>query len=363
MELILIDKNQKEYRLREHSVTLGRSKLNSIVIDDPYISRKHCQITRIKDKFYLEDLKTKNGTFVNSKKVEDHLELSNGDRITLYKKGPEFSVRIIKLPAEEDLITHVKIQKQIEKSVLKKVLIAASSGFIIIVVFLMAMFFYFNSAEKNKLAGKGVEKDLANLMYNKYHEENFKTDMVMIHKIEKYMDYYEKSGTFKIGLARREKYIDIIENIFRKRNIPVDLSYIAFVESNYDPYAYNPVSGARGMWQFMPDTAREYGLKVNRKVDERTDPVKSTEAAAKYISDLIAVFGVSSFTLSLAAYNVGDGSLRMSLQSLEDPVNDRNFWYLYQHNLIPDETKEFVLKILALMILNEKYAGLENKKK
>jgi pSer/pThr/pTyr-binding forkhead associated (FHA) protein len=364
MKLILIDKkNNKEYELKDNAFTIGRNKINNIVINDPFVSRKHCQIVKVKDKFYLDDMKTKNGTYLNNKRIKNHVELSNGDEISLYNNGPKFSIKIINNQPEEDLLTQVKIQKQIEKSILKKIIfISALLFFLLIFFFVIVLVIYINSIQK-KNKNYNVSKDLTYLMYDKYHEPDFKADTVLIKKIENYVSYYERSGSFKIGLERRKKYIGLIEEIFKKHKIPPDLSFIAFVESNYDPYAYNSYSGARGLWQLMPGTARQYGLIVNRKIDERTDPAKSTEAAARYLSDLIAIFGGASFTLSIAAYNVGDGALRMSLQKLEDPINDRNFWYLYQHNLIPDETKEYVLKVLALMILNEKYKRLENLKR
>ncbi|MCG8571037.1 MAG: lytic transglycosylase domain-containing protein, partial [Spirochaetes bacterium] len=146
---------------------------------------------------------------------------------------------------------------------------------------------------------------------------------------------------------------EMIHQIFEESNIPLEFSYLAFVESQYQPKAKNYSSGAKGMWQLMTATARHYGLKVNRKIDERIDPVLSTRAAAAYLKDLVAIFGINNLTLAMAAYNAGDSAIVYSLKKIENPQADRNFWYLYQHNLIPDETKEYVLKVIAVLILNE----------
>ena len=105
----------------------------------------------------------------------------------------------------------------------------------------------------------------------------------------------------------------------------------------------------------MPATAKQYGLQINEIVDERLDPLKCTQAAALYLKDLISIFGKQSFLLVLAAYNAGDGAILYSLKQIHDPTKDRNFWYLYKNNLIPEQTKQYVIKIVALIILKDYY--------
>jgi membrane-bound lytic murein transglycosylase D len=93
-------------------------------------------------------------------------------------------------------------------------------------------------------------------------------------------------------------------------------------------------------------------LKVNNKVDERLDAQKSTEAACKYIRDLILDFGSgSSVMLALAAYTLGPAKVKAAVRKVSDPNKQRNFWYLYRVRAVPPETREYVPKVLAAMII------------
>jgi membrane-bound lytic murein transglycosylase D len=104
----------------------------------------------------------------------------------------------------------------------------------------------------------------------------------------------------------------------------------------------------------MPKTARDYGLEVSVHRDERTDPEKSTYAAAAYFKDLIAIFGSkSSVMLCMAAYNAGETRIINALKRINDPVNDRDFWYLYKKKWLAEETNEYIPQILALIIISE----------
>jgi membrane-bound lytic murein transglycosylase D len=105
------------------------------------------------------------------------------------------------------------------------------------------------------------------------------------------------------------------------------------------------------MWQFRPATAREYGLVITSNRDDRLDPVASTRAAAEYLRDLLAVFGHNSISLVAAAYNAGDSRVRFALRQIEDPGTQRNFWYLSGRRLVPLETREYVVKVLAAVVL------------
>ncbi|RPJ04773.1 MAG: lytic transglycosylase domain-containing protein, partial [Spirochaetaceae bacterium] len=114
--------------------------------------------------------------------------------------------------------------------------------------------------------------------------------------------------------------------------------------------AYNRYSGAAGLWQLLPATARHYGIRVDRGLDQRFEPEASTKAASLYLKDLISIVGKESMLLVLAAYNAGDATIVFALKQIPDPVKDRNFWYLYKNNLIPEETRQYVLRILALIL-------------
>jgi len=127
-------------------------------------------------------------------------------------------------------------------------------------------------------------------------------------RIDYFINHYKKDPTLKVGIINREKYYDMMKEIFSKYKVPFELSYIAFVESNYEETAYNPVSGAKGMWQLMSDTAVHYGLKVNNKSDERTDPEKINRSVSQIFKGLISMFGNDQITLIIAAFNCGDGT-------------------------------------------------------
>jgi membrane-bound lytic murein transglycosylase D len=113
--------------------------------------------------------------------------------------------------------------------------------------------------------------------------------------------------TFKVRLENSYHYIDMVKGIFSEKGIPAEIAYLPMIESGYSPWSIGP-GGTAGLWQFVRSTARSYGLRIDRYVDERKDPVKSTYAAAAYLRDLYSMFG--SWDLTLIAYNAGAGKLR-----------------------------------------------------
>ena len=116
------------------------------------------------------------------------------------------------------------------------------------------------------------------------------------------------------------------------------------IESGYNPLAVSRV-GAKGMWQFMAETARRYGLRVDQWVDERLDPEKSTNAALSYLRDLHALFG--SWQLAQAAYNAGEVKVMRAIKA----ARSNDFWVLARTNLLRRETKEFVPQIHAAAMI------------
>ena len=142
-----------------------------------------------------------------------------------------------------------------------------------------------------------------------------------------------------------------MQKVFEHDHLPPDLAYMALVES---VMGLNDRSraGALGLWQFTPATAKQYGLRVDGKVDERRNARKSTEAACKYIRDLILDFGAgSSVMLAMAAYNLGPAKVKQAVRAVSDPIKQRNFWYLYRIRALPVETREYVPKVIAAMII------------
>ena len=134
----------------------------------------------------------------------------------------------------------------------------------------------------------------------------------------------------------------VIKGIFQSQGLPTSLIGVAAVESGFNPAALSP-KGAAGLWQFMPGTARQYGLVVNANQDDRFDVLKSTAAAAQYLHALHDQFG--DWPLALAAYNAGPNRVVHGI----DRINARNFWALSRDFALPDETRDYVPRVLAVM--------------
>lgn len=149
-----------------------------------------------------------------------------------------------------------------------------------------------------------------------------------------YTQWFERSG----------KYISMMEEEFKKRGLPLDLVYLSMIESGYNQRAYSRAA-AVGLWQFMKGTGRMYGLKVDRYVDERRDALKSTVAAAEYLSDLYKMFG--DWHLAVASYNAGPGKVRSGLKKYKVD----NFWDLAGTKHLRLETKSYVPKLIATIIV------------
>jgi soluble lytic murein transglycosylase-like protein len=141
--------------------------------------------------------------------------------------------------------------------------------------------------------------------------------------------------------ARYSRYGERLTRILREENLPAELLAVAMVESGLNPLALSP-KGARGIWQFMPETAERYGLLVRPDADHRIHPEQSTRAAARYLRDLYQQFG--DWKLALAAYNTGEGSV----QQIIERTGIRNFDEMARRGLLPLETRKYVPAVLAL---------------
>jgi len=152
-------------------------------------------------------------------------------------------------------------------------------------------------------------------------------------------------GITESRLARGGRYLPMILDVFKEKGLPEELVFTAMIESGFNPVAVSR-AGAKGLWQFMAPTARLYGLRVDRWLDERLDPEKSTVAAANYLRDLYTVFG--SWDLAQAAYNAGEVRVRQAIQG----SGSRDFWVLHRRSphLLP-ETKNFVPAIHAATLI------------
>ena len=148
------------------------------------------------------------------------------------------------------------------------------------------------------------------------------------------------------ALGRTVLYFPLIEEYLEERDMPEKLKYLAVVESALNPHAVSPV-GAVGLWQFMPQTGREYGLLINDFVDERKDPNKSTQAALDYLSRQYEKYG--DWALALAAYNSGSGRVSRAIKR----GRSKNFWRIRRY--MPRETRNYIPAYIAATYLMEYY--------
>ena len=155
---------------------------------------------------------------------------------------------------------------------------------------------------------------------------------------------------FARALSRGTRYVPAIQQTLAGRQIPAQLAYLALVESGFNPQARS-TAGAVGLWQFLPGTARDYGLEVSRGIDERRDPWKSTQAAAAYLEDLLAIFGTEDPFLGISAYNAGENRVMAALKQV--PFRERSFWALVRGGLLSGETEQYVPRLLAAIAIAE----------
>lgn len=148
------------------------------------------------------------------------------------------------------------------------------------------------------------------------------------------------------GLTRAGRYLPMIERVFREEGVPLELAYVPLIESAFKPSAKSRVS-AQGVWQFMVPTARDFGLRYDWFIDERSDPEKSTIAAARYLKMLHGLFD-GDWALALASYNGGQGRVQRAVKN--SGLND--FWQLTEKpGWLPRETREYVPMIMAAMVI------------
>jgi membrane-bound lytic murein transglycosylase D len=148
-----------------------------------------------------------------------------------------------------------------------------------------------------------------------------------------------RRSTTEIVLARSTMYMNIFEQYLAAYNLPRELKYLPVIESALNPKAVSP-AGAAGLWQFMPSAGTQFGLKIDRFVDERFDAHKSSEAAAKFLSYLYNKFG--DWQLAIAAYNCGPARVEGVINQMGGV---RNYWYIYDQ--LPRETRGYVPAFIA----------------
>ncbi|MDR2577450.1 MAG: transglycosylase SLT domain-containing protein [Chitinispirillales bacterium] len=407
-------KGESPVLLAKGPTSLGRHQRNTVALpaNDRCVSAYHALIYVTPDKLLLQDMQSTNGTYVNGKRIQGECVVQEGDEIGLGMSGPRFRVvrsggsgvgaadvgvtpkhynaDISKPPVspvnDNSLVTPtvtIKTKPAIPKYIIT-VLIAA----VMLTALILVMMFTSGGTGKTKppsspspkftfthgeissediddehaSTGRGgmstdrsIVEERIDVILRRFGERDYQIPAEMIERVEYYLNQYtgRRRRTIAMFMERRKQYFPMIRRVFTEKNIPLDLAYVSIVESGLDPYALSH-AGAKGLWQFMPRTARAYGLEVSAHRDERTDPEKSTYAAAAYFKDLIAIFGArSSVMLCMAAYNAGETRIINALKRIDDPVNNRDFWYLYRRKWLAEETNEYIPQILALIIVSE----------
>lgn len=160
-------------------------------------------------------------------------------------------------------------------------------------------------------------------------------------KVKAYIELYAKRRRDQVErmLGQSEYYFPIFEQALDARNMPHELKYLPVIESAFNPVALSR-AGASGIWQFMYYTGKRYGLEINSYVDERRDPVRSSEAAVKFLEDLYKIYG--DWHLVIAAYNCGPGNVNKAIRR---SGGKRDFWQIFYH--LPRETRGYVPAFIA----------------
>ena len=162
-------------------------------------------------------------------------------------------------------------------------------------------------------------------------------------RVQTYLNWYKRNPNYiERVMNRGQRYLHYISNELETRGMPMELALLPIVESAFDPFAYSH-GRASGIWQFIPATARQYGLKQNWWYDGRRDPVAATQAALNYLEYLHQLFD-KDWLLALAAYNSGQGTVRQAIRRNAERSQPTDFWSLR----LPRETRAYVPQLLAI---------------
>jgi membrane-bound lytic murein transglycosylase D len=182
----------------------------------------------------------------------------------------------------------------------------------------------------------------------KLENNYFDIPVVYNDSVKKWIHYFSNRGRdyFETYSARGGRYAPLLGNMLEDNGLPRDLIYLAMAESGFQTKAKS-YAKAVGLWQFIPSTGRNYGLKIDWYIDERRDPIKSTIAASKYLKKLYEDYG--DWEIAASAYNAGEGKVNRAIARYKTD----NFWDLRKGRYLKSETRNYVPKIMALAILGK----------
>ena len=322
-------------------ISIGRDDSCDITLDHGMVSRNHAEIDFSKSGIRINDLGSTNGTFVNGSQTQS-AEIRESDTVVIGKDGPGLKFSLL------------------DKKVHHKKSVSARAILIPLVIILILLgagavykFVYVPGSQKKAVETKNLNEYVTMRLVQLSKDLGDEQDEIPLIFVENVVKYIEKFTSnlrnwFEKSLERSELHIGMVRRMLRGAGLPEEFAYLAFIESGYDSAATSP-AGARGLWQFMPATAGDFGLKVQKgKIDERINAKKSTEAACKYIKQLYNLY--NSYMLAMASYNTGQGRIANALMRM-DVIDQNRFWYLVKNNMLHDETMEYVPKIMAAMII------------
>jgi soluble lytic murein transglycosylase-like protein len=250
----------------------------------------------------------------------------------------------VRMDAERDSVRLVQLERQLQE-------VTASA------VKTLADLARTDKAKAAEVAESGDELDREiRQILRQFDAATYAVPPIFKERLAFHINELRRAGpTARIIYRRKVRYWPQITAEFKSLELPEVMAYVAWTESQFDPFAKSS-AGARGMWQMTRTTAQSLGLRVDGAVDERTDVPKQTRAAAKYLAGLLAEFGEDAFMLAMASYNKGENGVRRVLRKVAQTPggfkkSKRDFWHLYRLKLLPEETREYVPKILAAAIV------------
>ncbi|MCZ6875987.1 MAG: lytic transglycosylase domain-containing protein [bacterium] len=197
-----------------------------------------------------------------------------------------------------------------------------------------------------------VKRDITRLLVDTLPDHNIDPQRLpgrfqrqVIKRVYEYTALYRRD--MQNMLQRATPFLPMMKRTLKQHGLPAYFAYIPMVESAFRVNASHPKSGARGLWQLMPATARGYGLKVSSHIDERIDPKRATQAAARYLKNLQKRFGRQSPLHILAAYNHGDANLAKAMRR----HRTRDIWHLYTYRYLPYQTRDYLIKMVTLWVV------------
>lgn len=355
--------------------------------DDVMVSRLHARLSLERGLLWIEDLGSRNGTYINNKKIDKKTLLRSGDKVNIGQvstfqcsqwnalEPSRFASAV--MTRVTDMTKYIRRRPKrslLPQFLLLQLLVAAVIGgaWFAGKKFKLRASTPVQESRPPQQAVAAVPQPAAVQTLSAPPEvaRNFIWDEIVTisrrfgdtppsaldaqfqKKVEEWIERFTRRDAHKLLFEKKRKYWPEIESALQREGLPVELGYLVWVESEFNINALSPV-GALGLWQFMPGTARDFGLRVDpgAKIDERLNVEKSSKAAAEYLSMLLKQFGTDRYMLAIASYNAGQNKVqRKTLAARIRRAPKPDFWAL--RDQLPQETVDYVPKVLAAIIIN-----------